>query len=320
MPATNPPVEVVRAFFGEAAAYAEPVAAGLSGASVWRMRCGDAVTALKRSDADRQDTKRGAWAARLLRRAAEGAAPFVAAPMPTCDGRDAIRSSDGAGWVLAPWRPGAPLTPDAPDDAQRVAAEALAAFHAAVAPGEAAVGESTAVAQRQDRLKRAAGARRTGGSRAPAELADAAAALRRRAAEAVDAVPRTLPLQPAQVDSRPEHFLLTDDVVTGLIDFDAMRRDTPAVDVARLAGELALGRPSAYADHVRRVVGWYNAVARTPVAPEAVAALDLSGAVLAAENWLEWLADPAAVGEAELAIAARLEALLARLRGLTVGG
>ncbi len=99
--------------------------------------------------------------------------------------------------------------------------------------------------------------------------------------------------------------------LTGLIDFGAMRRDTVLADVARLAGELALG------DEVRRdeVVGYYETAAERPIDRAAVAALDLAGAVLSAANWLRWLGEkPAGEFEPEL-VRQRLRAIAARLTG-----
>jgi Ser/Thr protein kinase RdoA (MazF antagonist) len=116
-------------------------------------------------------------------------------------------------------------------------------------------------------------------------------------------------LQPIHGDARPEHFLMSGGKLTALIDFGAMRRDTVLADVARLAGELALG------DATRRdeVVGYYETAAERPIDRAAVAALDLAGAVLSAANWLRWLGEKRAEGfDAEL-VRQRLRAIAARL-------
>lgn len=86
-------------------------------------------------------------------------------------------------------------------------------------------------------------------------------------------------------DARPEHFLIENGELTGLIDFGAMRRDTPWADLARLAGELGPGR-------IDQVASLYEEVSGQPVDRAAIAALDLTGAVLSAANWARWLSDP----------------------------
>lgn len=97
--------------------------------------------------------------------------------------------------------------------------------------------------------------------------------------------------------------------LTGLIDFGAMRRDTVLADVARLAGELALG------DEARRdeVVGYYETAAERPIDRAAVAALDLAGAVLSAANWLRWLGEKQARDFDPELVRLRLRAIAARL-------
>lgn len=47
-----------------------------------------------------------------------------------------------------------------------------------------------------------------------------------------------VPLHPCVVDLRPGHILFEGDRVTGIVDYGAMAVDSPAVDLARLFGEL----------------------------------------------------------------------------------
>jgi Ser/Thr protein kinase RdoA (MazF antagonist) len=119
----------------------------------------------------------------------------------------------------------------------------------------------------------------------------------------------TTRVQPIHGDARPEHFLVSGGRLTGLIDFGAMRRDTVLADVARLAGELALG------DTARRdeVVGYYETSTERPIDREAVAALDLAGAVLSAANWLRWLGEKQASAFDPELVRQRLQAIAARL-------
>ncbi|HEY3789303.1 MAG TPA: phosphotransferase [Urbifossiella sp.] len=49
---------------------------------------------------------------------------------------------------------------------------------------------------------------------------------------------RPMPVQPCLCDIWHDHVLFTDDSVTGIIDYGAMKEDHPAVDLARLLGDL----------------------------------------------------------------------------------
>src|SRR5205085_7730253 len=69
-------------------------------------------------------------------------------------------------------------------------------------------------------------------------LAAAGEAVQKPALMEALAVAPQLALQPAIRDVHHEHVLFTGDQVTGLIDFGALRIDTPLTDVARLVGSL----------------------------------------------------------------------------------
>lgn len=123
---------------------------------------------------------------------------------------------------------------------------------------------------------------------------------------------KRFPLQPIHGDARPEHFLMTGSALTGLIDFGAMRGDTPLFDVARLAGELALG------DTAQRsqIASEYDPA----IDQRLVAAIDLSSAVISAHNWAGWLAPDAGRGFEVGQVSSRLRSLLYRVRGQLVCG
>jgi homoserine kinase type II len=83
-----------------------------------------------------------------------------------------------------------------------------------------------------------------------------------------------------------DHVLFVDNEVTGLIDFGAVAIDTPAVDVARLLGSLAVDDAGEW----QRGLEAYATI-RPFSADElrAVAALDASSTVLAGCNWIRWV-------------------------------
>jgi len=271
-------------------------AGGLSGSRLWRydapngprvVRAWPAGTALGRA------VRVHAW----LRSTAD--LPFVARPIAATDGSTAIERS-GLCWEVAPWLPGAPAI-GVPSLARvRAGFEALAGLHVRLSRTDARAGPSPGLAARRDELR---GLVEGGFDLLATALAtrpddpcsaDALAWLglaRRLApgvlATATAAARLVLPLQPCLRDARPEHFLFTGDAVTGLVDFGAMDVETPAADLARLAGEWL---PRGSCDGLRSDgLAAYAAV--RPTAPdEAVAAgafEDLAD-VLIAERWIRW--------------------------------
>ena len=114
-----------------------------------------------------------------------------------------------------------------------------------------------------------------------ASLPKAITLARQLIATCVDARVR---LQPIMRDARREHFLFTEDRVTGLIDYGAMTIDTPAVDFARLLGEWSGEYPPAWE------IGLPTC--QLPAAEaQLLTPLDRSGLVLSCANWLRWIAE-----------------------------
>ncbi|CAL1151126.1 unnamed protein product [Cladocopium goreaui] len=232
------------------------------------------------------------WRVELLREAARCGAPFAAAPLATGV------SHDGGPWEAAPWLPGTPLSLT-PDDtiAVEAAVDGLAQFHR-VTRQLGQPSQSQTASPIDNRLRRLASIRgeplgrndQTAVARWPdlrpiadqlAAAADKATALLHACVEATDA-------QPVHGDARPEHFLLQDGVLTGLIDFGAMRVDSVLADVARLAGELAAGD----ADRRDHLAELYEVTSGTPAPRQTIAALDAAAAVISAANWRRWLGEP----------------------------
>ena len=194
----------------------------------------------------------------------------IAPPLPARDGRTLFPLGDRlAQWE--PWLPGDPLPLDPSASELTAAAAALARFHAAAEgfdPPPAARtyfagtdrGTPPSLTARRDRLARwlSGGADRAETSlrrEPPSPFGEPARALlgvlrdlgpglldRLR-----DAARTPVPLAPALRDAHREHLLLSRDEdggdrVTGLIDPSAALADTPAADLARLAGSLRPGR------------------------------------------------------------------------------
>jgi homoserine kinase type II len=94
------------------------------------------------------------------------------------------------------------------------------------------------------------------------------------------------PLQPAIRDIHHDHVLFTGDEVTGLIDFGALRIDTPLADVARLVGSLA---GDDQADRDFALAAYSEQRPLSAVDRQWIDWLDRSGLVLGGLNWLTWL-------------------------------
>jgi homoserine kinase type II len=108
-----------------------------------------------------------------------------------------------------------------------------------------------------------------------------------------------LPMQPCIRDVWHDHVLFNGDRVTGLIDFGAMRIDTPATDVARLLGSLQSVSPPRSGEGLREGHSrddWHEGLAAysaiRPLSAQeslAVPVLDTSGTILAGCNWIRWI-------------------------------
>lgn len=301
---------------------------GMSRATIWRVAVGSEQWALRRWPAP-SDNQAGWDAAavarihRVLNHAVDRGIDYVPAPVQADDGATLVELA-GAVWELAPWLPGEPSCPDDGRSEGRLAAAAtaLARFHAAtddLAPPQAvtpcpAIVERAArlrVAQATDWASIARDAIRDREESLRPLLSETAALIPpalARASSAIDSVASLpSPVQPVVRDARREHFLFVDERVTGLIDFGAMRVDSPAVDFARLLGEWASDDPRLWRLGLEH--GQLDEPSRRLVGP-----LDASGVVLAACNWLTW------AGQGSEVPGERLRWLAARLRGLAESG
>ncbi len=95
-----------------------------------------------------------------------------------------------------------------------------------------------------------------------------------------------LPLQPCLRDVWHNHVLFSGDRVTGLIDYDAIRIDSVAGDVARLLGSLVEDDRPAW----EFAVAEYSRV--RPMSPREAALVevfDLSSIALSGTQWVRWL-------------------------------
>lgn len=298
-------------------------AGGLSGSRLWRYTSANGRRVLRAwppgTTLDRVARAHG-WL-----RSTSGL-PFVARPIATRSGTTAVESG-GLCWDLAPWLPGEPTAGIPPSACVRSGFVGLAELHVRLSRLDARVGPSPGLAARRDELQAliaggfdllATGVATRPGDPCTPDALDWLGLARRLApgvlATATAAAVICLPLQPSLRDARPEHFLFTGDELTGLVDFGAMDVESPAGDLARLAGEWL---PRAECGPLR-AVGLAAYAAVRPIAAgeaEAAAAFEDLADLLIAERWIRWRFLEGRRFE-ESAYAAGIARGLSRLRGL----
>ena len=250
--------------------------------------------------------------------------PIVACPLPALSGGTFVRDAEHF-WELTPWMPGQADFHRAPSDVRlRAAMQALARFHNAAGSVQTTRGAAAAWTDRQQQVQEL----RCGGmdqiAVALAQSSDpefdvtarqlwplARKGFDRIVAHPLISAKTELHLLPAIRDIHREHVLFTDDEVTGLIDFGALRLDTPLADIARLIGSLVGD------DRERRRIALDAYTDLRPLSTEDRGLIDFfdeSGQVLAAFNWLCWLyVEGRDMGPPE-PITRRLEEIASRLR------
>lgn len=303
----------------------EPVgnAGGWSGSRLWRLD--DSVgreLCLRRWPAEHPAADRLRLIHGVLRLVFDEL-PIIANPLPSASGSTFIEHA-GHLWELTPWRPGRADYQAQPSRARlRAAVQTLARFHGLAARYESRSGVPPTILDRQLRWNdlQESGLsiiERSLVTPLGNEIDQRASRLLKLAHRALDsskaiqslAAGPELLLQPAIRDIHRDHVLFTGDEVTGLIDFGAMRIDTPLTDVARLVGSLV-------GDYLEARQFAFDAYAELRPLSTAdrrlIELLDESGLVLGALNWLLWLyVERRDMGPVE-PIVRRLDEMLQRL-------
>jgi len=192
------------------------------------------------------------------------------------DGELFATDSLGSIWELATWMPGQPLAYDAPFDLIRTGAGVIAKVHQELRRAGTWQRPAEAINERLNRLNRL----RHSLSRCfdinldghvhpsvvvPLSTARGLLAVNwpRMSEQIVRTLSpfrdRSLPVQYVLRDIHREHMLFRGGNVSGMIDFDAVRIDTPAVDLARWAGSFSQFRqdPAGIIDCV--LAGYFDA-------------------------------------------------------------
>jgi hypothetical protein len=182
------------------------------------------------------------------------------------DNQSWVTDSDGGIWELAAWVPGKPLPHDAPISLIQTGAAAIGDLHRRLASLGASIRTPEAIDQRMRRvtqldrqlprcLRVNLDGRVPPTVLAPLTLArDLLAGKWPQISQQINATLSPLrrcrlPVHYILRDIHREHLLFTEGAVSGIIDFDAVRIDTPAVDLARWATDF-----SEFAKHPGRTI------------------------------------------------------------------
>jgi len=274
---------------------------GLSGAKFWQIRTPEGRFCLRRWPQAHPTPDRLKLIHSVLLRAAQQNCSFVATPLRTKTGETFVRHG-GHLWELTRWIAGA-ADLDRPPRSERVcsAMESLAAFHSAVSSHQPwrSVGPSRGI---RERLELAYWFRAEGldalkaalcRDRLSPSLDESVRSLLETANRRIDQLieellpwhDRPLLLMPCIRDVHREHVLFEGDRVSGLVDFGAMRAESPAADVARLLGSYAEGDTAIWIAGIAA----YEARATTHLQHDLVRLFDTATTLLAGINWAKWL-------------------------------
>ena len=276
-------------------------AGGFSGAQLWRIETNGGSYCLRRWPREHPTPGRLQLIHAVLRHAGASGIDFIPVPLFTALSSNTFISHSGHLWELAPWLPGKADYQANPSRARLSAAfQALAVFHVSAssfpvrshgpAPTLIERGERLAKLQHNKYEQIATAVCRA----APSPVVDCGKSLLQlfpllapqAAGRLTAAAQVSVPLMPAIRDIWHDHVLFTGDVVTGIIDFGAMRMDTPLTDIARLLGSLAGD------DRDAREFALDSYHTLRPLSDQdrwLIDVLDTSGTLLAGFSWLEWL-------------------------------
>ncbi len=221
---------------------------------------------------------------------------FVPELYSTRDGQTIAVASDRL-WELSSWLPGsADYLQARSDERLRNAMHALAQLHRAWS-SQACVAPSPTVVDRIERLRHW---QQTGlladhfASYASNRLE--AALIRDTVFHLKSSAPRLqsclqeasrqrVQIHPVLRDVWSDHILFSENTVTGIVDYGAVRVDEPATDVARLLGSLEPDDQQRWTSGLQ----YYREESGSTLDPDRVGLLDRVATLLSAAQWMDWL-------------------------------
>ena len=302
-------------------------AGGFSGSIIFQVHCDAGLFCLK-GWSEETSPRRLAWIHQVVSSAGRHLI-FVPIPRTAADGATFVNLA-GRLWELTPWLPGRADFQANPTPTRLAAAmHALAKFHLTVAPlAPAQAAPSQALLSRSGQLQELLHGKlltlecavRKEPNHALFPLADELLRLFTTVAPSVagelsQIVTMVTPLQIAIRDVWHDHLLFTGDELTGLIDYGALRIESPVGDLARLLGSLVQDDRDAWLFAIQE----YQTLAPLSADQQRLlSAFDHSGTLLSGISWLTWLFLEKRVFDDHSKIAARLRKNIARLRHLSI--
>jgi Ser/Thr protein kinase RdoA (MazF antagonist) len=289
---------------------------GFSGASLWRI---NKTLCLRASPLSMQNAARLAEIHRLMRAARQDGLHFVPAVFATTDGATVVEHA-GHLWELMDWMPGRASYQESPSRLKlQAACTALGRLHRSWA--DRSLPQAFLYPPVLSRRFQAA-ARGLPGEIEFAPLDPAHQAIKRarrvlpRWMEQIQSLllgmlpPKPVPVQPCLCDVWHDHLLFDGDRLTGLVDYGAVKTDHIAGDLARLLGSLIEDDEERWRDGL---VAYSQQRPLSEDDQRLAHALDITGTILGAANWMHWLSDPQKTFDNRAAAVQRLERLLTRI-------
>ncbi len=295
---------------------------GFSGAFLWRID-GPAGPLCLRAWPPYETWPQLLFRHRLMLQARRSGLIFVPMIFPTLDGTTAVEYA-GRLWELTEWLPGRADFHERPCTARLEAAcTALAQLHLNWRSISSSATGCPAVQRRLSSIEEWQSLLRAGWN--PLAVAAENDPLRpiverawRVLPSALEQVPHRLQrwraghprVQPCLCDVWHDHLLFEGERLTGLIDYGSVKIDHVSVDLSRLLGSLVAGD----ADGWRMGLQAYRRLAPLSEEEEELAhALDETGIIVGATNWLRWLYEEKRSFADHQGVARRLTELVKRL-------
>lgn len=281
-------------------------AGGFSGAKFWRIEADQQAWCLRRwPRSANQEERRLLWIHRQLSGAHSRGCKFIPVPVISCGQESLVEHQDYL-WQLEPWMPGKADFHSNPTIPRLTAAmTTLAQFHNAVRGFGVRQQPSPGIETRLRRL---------------AELHDEKGPTRlfhqiQRVTQSCSDLPEfkgpashildrfqflalpifrrlrhaksiSVPTQTVIGDIWHDHVLFSKDTVSGLVDFGAMRMDTPACDIARLLGSLVNDQ---YDQRSEGLKAWETSCSLSAEERALIEIFDQTTTLISGINWLQWL-------------------------------
>lgn len=292
---------------------AQAMVPGMSGASVYQCQLATGQRLALKRWPDGTSRSRIEEVHRVMAQARQCGCQLVPSltVIPGSSGSGTLFTVDQAHYELSQWMPGIPADADASLDAIRRGAAVIADFHRSIGslgvihqPPPAVQARLSRLKQLETKLPEALGSIERWP--VPAEIAsainDAARLLRWNWDQARQRMTRSLgvytdrPMSTQYVlrDVHRDHVLFDHDgVPTGLIDFDAVRVDTPATDLARWVGSFLDGRSDAESVWRSALAGFgqqnlFNDWGQSEL-NDFAKALSFSTTWISLANWMVWV-------------------------------